>query len=406
MKRWLLPWFAVMIFVIGCQDQHALKKQETMEHWTKARVSMIIDMAQQQFQNGDYQKAQQTTYDALDIDPQYIPAHLLLGQIYLDQNKYSLAQKSFQHCLSLNPTHAQANYYLGVILEKRGLMPDALDHYRLAWETDTHNVPYLLAVVETLAAQEHYQEALDMLMDFLQEGESDVSVYVAAGTILTTMGKSGEAVSMYRQAMYLAPDNDQISESLAFALLATDEPEESVAIFERLEQKARDQSQTLNWSHYLAMGDCYMKMSQYFKAQRCFEKVSEQDNSNPRIWIRLAQTAMARDDLSRAQTWAQRAISLDPGNTEAQMALAFVILKQKNYEEAESILNQILTNESDNLLAYCLLGQCYEGLGQSDKALDCYAQALRLDPHDSLAQTLMRQMNVLQVGQSSSSDKF
>jgi tetratricopeptide (TPR) repeat protein len=406
MKRLSALALTGIVLLVGCQNQHLKNKQEALSRWNESRVQLTVDIAHQQFRSGQLEKATRTVQQAIQIDGQYVPAHLLLGQIYLEQNRIIPAQQCFETCLELQSSHAEANYNLGIVLEKRGLTERAMDCYKIAWEARPGHSPYLLALVETLVEQNKLQQALDLLVGYINSNEGDASVYVAAGNILVALDRSAEAVGMFRDAASLAPENEAITESLAFALLKADRASEALSLFERLEEQAQQSARPFSWSNRLAMGDCYMKLSRFYHAQRCFEYVIEHDGANPAVWTRLAQTAMARDDLKQGRVWAERALTLKPDYPDALTVLAYIAFKQQEYQQAEEILRRIIADEDDNGLAHCLLGQALEARGQIEQAKACYRRALEIDPQDRLAQKLTSAIENTRIGEKATHDKL
>ena len=310
----LLTW-VVVFTVLGCANQHAKNKQAALDRWQTSRAQITTNMAQQQFEGGDLKKAVTTVHDAISINPEYAPAHLLLGRIYLEQDKLTQARDCFNQSLELAPGQARANYFLGILYERWSKPEKAFDYYRLAWEADYGNLPYLLAMVEAKAAQDEYQQALSLLLEHIAEAEHNTSIYITAGNILTHQEKHDEAVKMYRQAYQINPDNPAVKEILAYALHRTqNNGAEALAMFQELADQQQDQLRTTPWVYNLAMGDCYMQLGQYHQAQRCFEQVTEQDSLNPEAWTRLAQALLARENLDRAQQCAQKALTFKPND--------------------------------------------------------------------------------------------
>jgi tetratricopeptide (TPR) repeat protein len=57
-------------------------------------------------------------------------AHFNLGNILHDLGRYREAQVKYRDALALNPTFADAHFYLAVTLEKNGQSQDARPHWR------------------------------------------------------------------------------------------------------------------------------------------------------------------------------------------------------------------------------------------------------------------------------------
>ena len=409
MKRLLPIAFAVIFCLFGCQNQQVTNKQAAMQRWGQARAKINIDLARQQFESGQLSKALATASQAAETAPKYIPGHLLLGEILLEQNRLIPAQQCFETCLSLDPSHAQANYQIGIVFEKRQLHDKALEYYRAAWTSEPQHAPYLLAVVETMVAQDHRRQALDLLIDNIGENnvtEPDASIYMVAGNILMSLDDPSEAVLMFRRAVNFEPDNREITESLALALLDAEQPGEAVKLFEKLQQQAQQENRQLDWSYHLAMGDCYLKLGRFHQAQRCFEHVSNHDSGNPAVWTRLSQTALARNDLDTAYKYASRAIAIKPDFVDGLIALAYISFQQRQYSQAEQIIRRAITSDSQNAMAYCLLGRILQAQGSGELAAECYKQALQIEPENSLAKKLMLEIDKTHLGWEKTHDKF
>lgn len=63
----------------------------------------LFDQAVEKSVVGQYEEAIKLLDKALDIDPQYAEAWLLLGNQHMALGQYALAREQYQHCLDLNP---------------------------------------------------------------------------------------------------------------------------------------------------------------------------------------------------------------------------------------------------------------------------------------------------------------
>jgi Flp pilus assembly protein TadD len=88
------------------------------------------------------------------------------------------------------------------------------------------------------------------------------------------------------------------------------------------------------------------------------------------------------------------------------MILAYLAYHQENYDGAQELLRKIVNVDKENGLAWSLLGQTYQTLGRTEQALACYVQALKIDPRDELARSLMVALDQLQVSREKNHDKL
>lgn len=392
---------ASLLIAAGCESTHTEARKEISDRWNNTRIQMTVNLARQQFDSGQLELAARTAQQAVTINPDHIPAYFLLGQIHLEQGYLGPAQKDLQKCLELDPDHADAKYTLGIIYERRGLMKEAWRCYEAAWQAHPERSSYVLAVAEMCAGRKEFEKALEVLMEYISgstHGEPDPSVYLAAGNIQMILDKPDEAVPLFRSACNLVPDDTRLNETLAYALLEAGHYDEAVLLFERLRKIAEKQEEKISWAQALAMGDCYMKLGRYHKAQRSYQYVCDETPANPDVWVRLARSALARGDFSRAGTWARKGLALENTSLDARMVLGFVAYREGKYRTVEQYMNEVIEADGKNSVAWCLLGQTREALGETDKAVACYQQALRLDPDDAVARRCLANLENTRIG--------
>jgi len=101
-------------------------------------------------------------------------------------------------------------------------------------------------------------------------------------------------------------------------------------------------------------------------------------------WIALAGwtgSVRPRDGFPKAKTAAQKALSIDPGLSEAYIALAFVTEDHDwNLPEAERLYQRALALSPNNALAYDRYGQFLNRTGRFDEGIVKTQRAFELDP--------------------------
>ncbi|MBN2211488.1 MAG: tetratricopeptide repeat protein [Sedimentisphaerales bacterium] len=387
----------IMLLVPGCESQHAKNKQAALERWHSARAELNLNLADQQFKTGDLKKAAATAEAILAIEKDNLAAWLLLGKIRLEQNRIDQAQQCFQHSLQLNPQNAAAQYGLGVVFEKYDQPEQALEYYQQAWQFAPQNIPYVLALAETYVRLDRSDEALNILNKAMHAPQRSAAVYLLAGAIYSSHNAYDKATEMYNHAYRLSPGDEQITEALAFSYYRQGQAVQALPLLQELSRNADPQSQS-RWVYELAIGDCQLQLGRYHEAQRCFEQITQQNVVKPAVWVRLAQTALLRQDFSRAETCAQRALGLEPDNIDAIAVLGHAAFKQGRYEPARKYFEQVVRRNPQDPLGYCMLGQTYAAMGQTDLAGKYYRHALTLNPQDTLAASLLKKLDAVHIG--------
>ncbi|MBN2375544.1 MAG: tetratricopeptide repeat protein [Sedimentisphaerales bacterium] len=411
MRQQITVLLFLLMTVVGCNQSHQQAKQAAMERWQKARARLSVDLAIQQFHSGDLKKAAATAVSAIDINPQYTQAHLILGQIYLEQDKLSNSRNCFEKCLELEPDQPEAHYFLGVINQRLQKLQPAFDHFQAAWRFQADRADYLLGMVNTKMAMGEPDNALQLLNENINTVNKTETLYATAGNIYVSLGRDDAAVEKFQQALDINPDAWIVKESLAFSLQRCGQHNKALQYFKELDSHSSTGNTTGSgntidsgknsdgrWIYQLAMGDCYLALKNYHQAQRCYEYASTQNASNPDLWVRLGQTHLARQKTDQAETCAHKALALDENNSEALLLIGYVAIKNGDYQQGKTVCKQMIDKNDQDPLAYCMLGQCLQALGQNDEALDCYARALKIDPNDKLAGKLLLTVQDISVG--------
>ncbi len=107
-----------------------------------------------------------------------------------------------------------------------------------------------------------------------------------------------------------------------------------------------------------------------------------------RLWgsIRAAEQALNDKDLPRAETLARQALTIDPANADAILALAGVLSLTEKADEAEALYQQVMGREPGNVAAILGLATLQARQGQQEKALALLDAAAQREP--ALAQRL------------------
>lgn len=85
--------------------------------------------------------------------------------------------------------------------------------------------------------------------------------------------------------------------------------------------------------------------------------------------VKMAREALLDGNLDQACTYYKRAVELDPGSTEAMLALADLYMKQKDYASAEPLYKEIIRDDKKNRDAFKNLIVIYELENNTDAVM-------------------------------------
>ncbi len=385
MKKYVLCTIISICLLAGCASRKNESKEIVQQRWSEARISLMTSMANQQIENEQFDKARKTIHSALESNPNHPECLLILGKIDLATNRSESALTNLHNCIIASPRYAQAYYQLGVTYEKTGNRPLALDAYKTAWELDPDSSVFMLSVIEVLVDTNKKTKALSILNQQIGINKADSATYMMTGSILSSIGKSKEAVKMYRKAIIKDPGNRILKEALAFELLESSQPLEASKMLNQLMLQDEVDGGKSVTKYQLALGDCYFLMKQNHKALRAFQYVSERESRNPAIWTRIGKVYLEKKEYSKAKDITRKALAINPDEIDALFIKAFIEKHNKDYSEAKKSLNKILSINPRSTLAYCLLSKMHIEQGDLISANNCINKALVINPDDKLA---------------------
>lgn len=179
---------------------------------------------------------------AIALDPKYFLAYNARGLTMIMKGDLTGATKSFQKCLEINPLFSEARNNLGSVYESQGLTSQAEDEYKrvLADESyPTKELPYYNLARMTYALGK-FDDALSYIQKALQSNTRFAMAYNLRGMIYTKMNLQSDAVSSFRQAVKLVPDDMNFQFNLAVAYFDSGDKDQADDIFATILEKTTD----------------------------------------------------------------------------------------------------------------------------------------------------------------------
>jgi tetratricopeptide (TPR) repeat protein len=103
------------------------------------RVANLCRLGEKQMFRQQFSDAEVLFWQALKIDPDYIPALIDMGSLRAEQGKPAQAIPYLQRVLALDPAHAAAHYNLSLVYRMQGRSVEAaqeMEKYRKAEATE------------------------------------------------------------------------------------------------------------------------------------------------------------------------------------------------------------------------------------------------------------------------------
>jgi tetratricopeptide (TPR) repeat protein len=377
----------VLGLLSGCQQQDPkAHKKEVLKKWYDARAEVLCGLGDEDLKVGQLENAAKVANEALAMDKDCVRPRVLLGRVYIEQGQYLLAAKELTTALEAEPSVAEVHYLLGVAQEKSGDLEAALSSYRKALELDSSFTDAILAIGEVLVEMDQVDEALAYIEQNMTVARNQPGIYELAGRLAEMVGDYDKAERYCQLACDLDYTNGCYLESLARAQFRLGRYGPAAGTLEKL--TAAPAYKDRAWV-YLMKGECLSAMERTLEAHEAYYKASELEPGNRAAWLGLAKTSLTMGDFPRAMGAAREALKLDATDADAAMVLGYVLLRDRQADQALAVLTGAAATHPQDVILKCLLGRAYAASGRGDQARWCYAAAFQIEPDNALVHELL-----------------
>ena len=323
------------------------QKEQTAERLDPAWLRLLADV---------YYRLQMMdqALKILDLWAKHEPADprvdLYRGQAYVVKGQPDMALAAFQRSLEKSTDNPQAYSEMGAILYEKNQLPAAKDA--------------LLSAVREDANKPEYSSKL-------------AAVYLA-------MGDPDAAIESLKRVEAAGPNMPMIYYLLGRAYRSKGNPARASGYTEKFRQATsaeRDlEARTLQAERPIAQAQRQLEQGNPAAARDLFEQALKVDADQWEPNANLAEMDLNSGDLQQAYPHLRKLEQIDPDSAVGNFLIAQYWFKQKEYERARMYAEKVKLSRPDNSELRALLGDIYLALGQKQKAVTEYEEAVHLAP--------------------------
>jgi tetratricopeptide (TPR) repeat protein len=250
-------------------------------------------------ESGDAAAAREQAQRAAQLYPGSAEAHLALGTAHFTLGDDEHAMEAFRMALRCRPTMAEAHHHLAVTLHRLGRLEEAIAGYRTAialrpGSPDVHNQlgTALEALGRTEPAVASFRKAVQLRLDH-PEALTNLT------RALVRLGRSGEAEKACRLAIEHCPESSAGYQMLG-VLLAPDDEAESLSLLQRAFQLDPNERTRHDLSvQYTNIGRSQLELDRLRSAMQSFDRAIEIDPSNTEARFQIWNRVLSDGDYTR-----------------------------------------------------------------------------------------------------------
>lgn len=263
----------------------------------------------------------------------------------------------------------------------------SLECYKKAYELNPSDREVLIKLATI--NQTYFPENTDITIDYynslLEFGIDMDKIYYELGHLYLNKANKLHAVSAFKLAQELNPENPYYNNSLAYAYIKAELYDDAIEYYQLAIKLNPDAEWTSIVCH--ALGAIYAEVKNNFEAaEATFNAGIVLDPKNVDIQLSLGDLFMAQGDLDKAIKTYCDAIAVEPENylTYAKTGLA---LWEKDYlEESIVAFHKSIELNPDFEIAQNNLGVVYlDGIGDPKSSVEYFKNAININPNYTLA---------------------
>uniref|UniRef100_A0A671Q2G6 Tetratricopeptide repeat protein 21B-like n=1 Tax=Sinocyclocheilus anshuiensis TaxID=1608454 RepID=A0A671Q2G6_9TELE len=366
----------------------------------------VFLMAKVRFQSGDIEAAQSSLQHCLDQNPAHADAHLLMAQIHLMQGNFKLSSQSLELCLSHNfeiREHPLYHLIKAQAQRKLGQLQEAIQTLQMAMSlcavkrtgsstkrqskrvelSSADCVSVFLELAEALWLNGEQHEAAKVMQDAINEftgTPEELRVTIANADLALMRGDTELALSMLRNITPEQPYYIQAKAKMA-----------EIYLNHRKEKRLyvscyRDLVDKLPSPHtFLLLGDAYMNIQEPELAIEVYEQALKKNPKDGAVASKIGKALVKTHNYVKAINYYEAALKSGQQNF-LRYDLADLLMKLRQYERCEKVLQEALTHDPVNELPLLtedcrylvLLAKVQSKVNKNDEALlDVQAKVLK-----------------------------
>lgn len=346
----------------------------------------------------------------LDKDQNFLDARFQLAKAYVSIGKYEQAEKEFLKVRKQNPSRsdvalelargynasgavdkairellqyvksqgesAEAQELLGTSYALKGMPAEAERCLReaLRMEPSRTNAKLQLAGVLMESGAERGKEARTLIDEILRAEPRNSRAYSVLASYEVFLGNRDRALELYRKQAELAPTDPAPRYREGIIHIESGNLGKADQLAENMIQQFPQRGEGYRLKGLVA----YQKKS-YADAITALQTSVKY---SPAIegYYYLGLSLYNRGELENALSQFRRILDHKPGFVPARLLTALVLLKQKRVDDSLAEATKALETDSDNALAYNILGSAYMAKGMYDEGMKYLNKSTEIDP--------------------------
>ncbi len=297
----------------------------------------------------------------------------VLGTVQFQARRGDRGRAFTERAVELAPDNPGMYEQLGDLYLKLGETAKARDTLEACLRRATAAPPSVMVYVDLADAYRILHQPVDAMRvteEGLKRTPGAFELHNERGAILADLGRHEEAITAYREAIAIAPNDTDSNYSLGVSLLALGRRDEAEASFKRSLAMKPTFPKAL-----LMLARLEMDAGRFDAAGQYLQPLIESHSDQPQVravivlWhLRAGEAAERAGAAAAAERHYRHGLAVEPDNASLQASLGVLCLLQNRMEDALPALEAFHRLRPEEAQSALFLGQVYARLGRIDDA--------------------------------------
>jgi Tfp pilus assembly protein PilF len=300
----------------------------------------------------------------LALDPNNLDAQANLGVLLFFQKNYAAAEPLLRSALNQRPDLTKIRALLGMCERHTGKTDLARADLEAAMpdlKEPNARLNAGLELIELYTETQEWDKAAGLVATLRQDAPADPRVLYAANRIYTEL-----AEQEVRKLAVTAPGSGQMYMVIAHELILERNLNGAIANF----RKALAADPHLPGIHFELAEALNSSLEPALKseAEPEYKLAIAANKFDEKALTRLGDITADKGNFDEATTYYKQALALSPGDTDAEIGLAFIFVQKNDLNAALPLLEHVVADDPTNVLAHYRLSTVYHRLNRPDDA--------------------------------------
>ena len=306
--------------------------------------------------------------EAIRLDPQMVDAYRNLGHLEWTERRLDSARAALNKAIDLSPDDPYAHYYLGRVELDLKNYPEAVTHLeksKSVWPSDGE---LYLQAAAAYASVHRMVDGREVLARVQHLNLTDAQA-VRLGALRMACQQPEEGLAVFQRLNARSPDAHWAQFDLALAYLEARQPAEAERVARSLPVSKR------SGAAWAVIGIAEAEMQRHEEAIQALRVAAEIGSEEEAGWLNLTRELMEQLHYVDAVAAAQQAVSHLPRSYALRLRLGAAYMKSMHYKEAEDVFRDLIAKGDPEPTSAIGLAQVLMRKGRSEEAAQVLDEA-------------------------------